>query len=65
VAQKDSLKKDAEKRQAIQMQLMAQKLQSGDSLDLMSLLKDWIRVGSLSKSDVTLLRRVKPLFVNS
>jgi exonuclease SbcC len=64
VVQKDSPKKDAEKRQSIQMQLMAQKLQSGDSLDLLSLLKEWIRAGSLSKSDITLLKRVEPLFVN-
>jgi hypothetical protein len=64
VAQHDSPKKDAEKRQGIQMQLMAQKLQSGDSLDLLSLLKDWIRAGSLSKSDITLLKRIEPLFVS-
>jgi hypothetical protein len=64
VVQKDSPKKDAEKRQSIQMQLMAQKLQSGDSLDLLSLLKEWIRAGSLSKSDIALLKRVEPLFVN-
>jgi exonuclease SbcC len=63
VAQQDSPKKDAAKRQSIQMQLMAQKLQSGDSLDLSSLLKDWIKAGSLSKSDITLLKRVEPLFV--
>jgi exonuclease SbcC len=63
VAQQDSPKKDAEKRQSIQMQLMAQKLQSGDSLDLLSLLKDWIRAGSLSNSDITLLKRVEILFV--
>ena len=63
VAQKDSPKKDSDKRQSIQMQMMAQKLQSGDSLDLLSLLKDWIRAGSLSKSDITLLKRVEPLFV--
>ena len=63
VAQQDSPLKDAKKRQSIQMQLMAQKLQSGDSLDMLSLLKDWIRAGSLSKSDITLLKRVEPLFV--
>jgi hypothetical protein len=63
VAQQDSPQKDAEKRQSIQMQLMAQKLQNGDSLDMLSLLKDWIRAGSLSKSDITLLKRVEPLFV--
>jgi exonuclease SbcC len=63
VAQKDSPKKDAEKRQSIQMQLMAQKLQSGESLDLMLLLKVWIRAGALSKSDITLLKRIEPLFV--
>jgi hypothetical protein len=64
VAQIDSPKKDTEKRQSIQMQLMAQKLQSGDSLDLLSLLRDWIRAGSLSKSDITLLKRIEPLFVS-
>jgi len=64
VSQKDSPQKDAEKRQSIQMQLMAQKLQSGDSLDLLSLLKDWIRAGALSKSDVTLLKRIEPMFVS-
>lgn len=65
VAQQDSPKKDSAKRQSIQMQLMAQKLQSGDSLDLLTLLKDWIRAGALSKSDITLLKRIEPLFVNS
>ncbi|GAC18845.1 DUF349 domain-containing protein [Paraglaciecola arctica] len=63
VAQQDSPKKDSAKRQSIQMQLMAQKLQSGDSLDLLTLLKDWIRAGALSKSDITLLKRIEPLFV--
>jgi hypothetical protein len=64
IAQQDSPKKDEEKRQSIQMQLMAQKLQSGESLDLLLLLKDWIRAGALSKSDVTLLKRIEPLFVH-
>jgi len=64
VAQQDSPKEDIEKRQSIQMQLMAQKLQSGDSVDLLSLLKDWIRAGALSKSDITLLKRIEPLFAS-
>jgi exonuclease SbcC len=63
VAQQDSPKQDAEKRQSIQLQLMAQKLQSGDSLDLTSLLKDWIKVGCLSNSDIKLLKRIEPLFM--
>ena len=63
VAQQDSPPKDAKKRQTIQMQLMAHKLQTGDSLDMLSLLKDWIRAGSLSKSDITLLKRVEHLFL--
>jgi exonuclease SbcC len=63
VAQQESPKQDAEKRQSIQMQLMAQKLQSGDSLDLLLLLKDWIKAGSLSNSDITLLKRIEPLFI--
>jgi exonuclease SbcC len=64
VGQQDSPVKDTEKRQSIQMQLMAQKLQSGDSLNLSSLLKDWIRAGTLSESDITLLKRIEPLFVS-
>ena len=64
VSQQDSPVKDTEKRQSIQMQLMAQKLQSGDSLNLSSLLKDWIRAGTLSESDITLLKRIEPLFVS-
>ena len=63
VAQQDSPIKDTEKRQSIHMQLMAQKLQSGDSLNLLSLLKDWIRAGTLSESDITLLKRIEPMFV--
>ena len=63
VAQQDSPVKDTEKRQSVQMQLMAQKLQSGDSLNLLSLLKDWIKEGTLSESDITLLKRIEPLFV--
>ncbi|WP_299075343.1 DUF349 domain-containing protein [uncultured Paraglaciecola sp.] len=62
-AQQDSPKKDAEKRKTIQMQLMAQKLQSGDSLDLQALLKDWIKGGPITKADLTLLKRVAPLFL--
>ena len=63
ITQQHSPKEDAAKRQSIQMQLMAQKLQSGDSLDLLTLLKDWIRAGSLSESDSSLLMRIEPLFV--
>jgi exonuclease SbcC len=64
VGQQDSPVKDTEKRQSIQMQLMAQKLQSGDSLNLSSLLKDWIKAGTLSESDIALLKRIEPLFVS-
>lgn len=65
VAQFDSPSEDAKKRQDIQMQLMAQKLQSGDSLDLEALLKDWIRAGALQASEKTLLQRITPMFVNA
>lgn len=64
VANAESPKKDMEQRKTIQMQLMAQKLQSGDSADLLVLLKDWISVGTLSKTDMILLKRIEPLFIN-
>lgn len=63
VAQHDSPKQDAKKRQGIQMQLMAQKLQSGDNQDLTALLRDWIKVGGLSDDDLALLTRIEPIFV--
>ena len=63
IAQQASPKRDAEKRQAIQMQMMAQKLQSGDNQDLTALLKEWITAGALNKSDISLLKRIEPLFV--
>jgi hypothetical protein len=64
VAQVESPKKDAQMRQSIQMQLMAQKLQSGDSLNQNDLLKQWIKAGVLSKADMPLLKRIESLFLN-
>lgn len=63
VAQAESPKKDTEQRQAIQMQMMAQKLQSGEELALTSLLKEWITAGALSKADLALLKRIEPLIL--
>jgi exonuclease SbcC len=63
VAQQGSPKKDTAKRQELQMQLMAQKLQTGESLDLHALLKDWIKAGPLNQKDQTFLARIEPLFM--
>jgi hypothetical protein len=61
VAQADSPEKDAQQRQSIQMQMMAQKLQSGDELALTPLFKEWISAGAPSKTDLALLKRIEPL----
>lgn len=63
VAQAESPKKDKEQRQAIQMQMMAQKLQSGEELALTSLFKEWISAGAPSKTDLSMLKRIEPLIL--
>jgi DNA repair protein SbcC/Rad50 len=64
VADKESPAKDAELRKALQMQLMAAKLQDGEELNLEDLLKQWIQQGPLDKNDVALLARVKAIFIS-
>ncbi|MGS2722051.1 DUF349 domain-containing protein [Paraglaciecola aestuariivivens] len=65
LAQVDSPKEDTLARQNIQMQMMAEKLQSGESPNTLSLLKQWISGGALNKQDLALLSRIEPLFVKS
>ena len=62
ISEQDSPQSDAAQRQALQMQLMAQKLQDGhlDSAD--ELLKQWIACGPLRADEVGLLARVQGLF---
>jgi hypothetical protein len=64
VAQHESPLSETALRQKLQMQLMAQKLQSGESWELQELLTEWLRAGPLSKTDLSLLARIKPLFIS-
>ena len=61
VANQESPESDIDKRKAIQLQLMADKLQQGEQPDLLSLLKLWIRQGPLSSEGLDLLKRVERL----
>ena len=63
VADKPSPDSEKTKRQQVQMELMAQKLQSGDNLDLKSLLIEWISGGALTVKDKVLLKRIEVLFI--
>jgi hypothetical protein len=60
----DSPKADAGIRKNIQMHLMAQKLQTGEALDLPILLKDWISGGPLNEANKPLLQRLENVFLN-
>jgi hypothetical protein len=62
IANLESPKKDINERKAIQLQLMADKLQQGEQPELLGLLKLWIQQGPLSAEDVDLLKRVEALF---
>ncbi|MFT2091282.1 DUF349 domain-containing protein [Paraglaciecola sp. 2405UD69-4] len=64
LADKPSPDSEQAKRKQIQMELMAQKLQSGEHLELNTLLVDWIKGGELSLADKPLLERVERVFVS-
>jgi exonuclease SbcC len=64
VADRGSPAQDAQLRKALQMQLMAAKLQHGEELNLQDLLKQWIQQGALDKSDIALLARVQAIFIS-
>ncbi|MGJ8682590.1 DUF349 domain-containing protein [Paraglaciecola sp.] len=64
LADVESPKEEAANRQSIQMQLMAQKLQTGQVLDLNSLYKDWISAGKLSNKSQSDLTRIQRIFLS-
>ncbi|MEP2599889.1 MAG: DUF349 domain-containing protein, partial [Paraglaciecola sp.] len=64
IADKPSPLSEQNKRKQVQMELMAHKLQSGNSLELNTLLLDWIKGGELSETDKPLLERVERVFVS-
>jgi hypothetical protein len=59
----DSPLDDAGLRKAVQLEMMAAKLEEGESQDKETLLKDWIKLGPLSANEQVLLPRVKAAFV--
>jgi DNA repair protein SbcC/Rad50 len=60
---KASPNSDQAKRQAIQMQMMAAKLQDGELPSADELLKQWIACGPVSKTEQGYLARIQGLFV--
>ena len=62
VSEQDSPTSDTKQRQALQMQLMAQKLQHGHLESKDELLKQWIACGALKSAEIGLLARVQSLF---
>ncbi|MEP2654046.1 MAG: DUF349 domain-containing protein [Paraglaciecola sp.] len=64
IADKPSPVSEQSKRKQVQMELMAHRLQTGDSLELNTLLVDWIKGGELSETDKPLLERVERVFVS-
>ena len=54
---------DAGLRKAVQLEMMAAKLEDGQHQDKETLLKDWIKLGPLSANEQPLLPRVKAAFI--
>lgn len=63
VAERESPDADSAKRQELQLQMMANKLQKGDSQNLDTLLKQFISCGPLSNEDTQLIQRIEKLFI--
>lgn len=59
----DSPLDDSGLRKAVQLEMMAAKLEEGEYQDKETLLKDWIKLGPLSANEQTLLPRVKAAFI--
>jgi hypothetical protein len=58
----DSPLDDSGLRKAVQLEMMAAKLEEGEHQDKETLLKDWIKLGPLSANEQALLPRVKAAF---
>ncbi|MDU0355530.1 DUF349 domain-containing protein [Paraglaciecola aquimarina] len=63
LAQIESPKEEAATRQHVQMQLMAQKLQTGEGVELSTLLKRWISGGVLDHDSIQLLPRLEKVYL--
>ncbi len=54
-----------EQRRALQIQLMQQKLNEGETLTLNTLFEQWLTAGKLTTADLPLISRVKQVFLTS
>ena len=53
-----------EKRMAVQVNLMQEQMSSGNTIDLPAKFNQWLLLGKLSEADLSLLQRIKPIFVS-
>ncbi len=58
----DSPKEFSQQRMEIQVQLMQDKMTSGNEVNLEQSFNDWLMQGQLSSEDLPLISRVKPIF---
>ncbi len=63
IAGVDSPQEDKDLRLALQVSLMQEQLNSGESFNLESAFNDWLSLGKLSSQDLVLLTRIKSLFI--
>jgi hypothetical protein len=53
-----------EKRMTVQVNLMQEQMSSGNAIDLPAKFNQWLMLGKLAQEDVSLLQRVKTIFVS-
>jgi exonuclease SbcC len=58
----DSPKEFAQQRMQIQVKLMQDKMTSGVGINLEQSFNEWLSQGAISKDDLPLILRVKPIF---
>ena len=62
IAELESPESELPQRQAVQMSMMTEKLESGTSYSKDELLEDWLSAGAISSDDVALISRVRQVF---
>ena len=53
-----------QKRMTVQVNLMQEQMSSGNTIDLPAKFNQWLMLGKLEQADVSLLQRIKAIFVN-
>ena len=59
----DSPASDQATRMQVQVELMQEKMNSGQSVDLNKAFVEWVAVAQLSQDDEAYIARIKPIFV--